>query len=527
MMHNIVLQGLLHDIGKLIRRAILAARNLVGDYRELENYFMDALNRKIDELVDISGIYEVSEDIVNVARDIIRGLLDGIKDEVLEKRDIKFLSHDRIYSIFVGVIEEYLAKLGLKLSETIDGVVRIADYFSAGERSIKGGRIESFLQEMLQANDWNMPYVSPLWILKSVNTNDLEKILREFLRTADLSHLQKLVNRIKGERLFMVPKPLCWNLMSRWSKAEPIEYSMQHFSRELLLKVSKSYIDLFLEFIIDFASLLSLVERDAIDVKGFINTLIELLKRIMLFVPAATYDSIMPDTSLYAHSVSVAALVSAFLQSGGDYRFRLLLVDIRGIQKFIAQIKRNDNASKIMRGKSTLIELIVDSIASKIISDLNLTDANIVIRSGGTVLIIVPANINADSIDRIIREINEKYKGLLIVYYALSDEVYTKPDIREIFVENIKTSKGTISHAIISLARNALKYRSRLRALWKPMETSIENLQNKERPKIHGYYPRYSRFTCGYIFPAIQIVNRCFPEKGHDPVMTSAFCIFF
>ena len=50
---------------------------------------------------------------------------------------------------------------------------------------------------------------------------------------------------------------------------------------------------------------------------------------------------------------------------------------------------------------------------------------------------------------------------------------------------------------------------------------------NKERPKIHGYHPRYSRFTCGYIFPAIQIVNRCFPEKGHDPVMTSAFCIFF
>jgi CRISPR-associated protein Csm1 len=145
----------------------------------------------------------------------------------------------------------------------------------------------------------------------------------------------------------------------------------------------------------------------------------ELLKKYTTFAPSAAGR----DVSLYEHLRMTSALATSLYHyskekelSFGDNEqcYMLIYGGMSGIQRFIYRISSPQDAqkgmSKRLRGRSLYLNLINDAIATRIVHDLNLTEANIVSCGGGHFLIIAP---NTDSarkkLDKISKEVNERF----------------------------------------------------------------------------------------------------------------------
>jgi len=115
----------------------------------------------------------------------------------------------------------------------------------------------------------------------------------------------------------------------------------------------------------------------------------------------------------------------------------LIYGGMSGIQRFIYRISSPQDAqkgmSKRLRGRSLYLNLINDAIATKIIHDLNLTEANILYCGGGHFLIIAP---NTDSarkkLDKIGKEVNERFieQFNAELYLVLSTKSCSGADLR-------------------------------------------------------------------------------------------------
>ena len=149
------------------------------------------------------------------------------------------------------------------------------------------------------------------------------------------------------------------------------------------------------------------------------TSLLSLLKKYTTFAPSAAGR----DVSLYEHLRMTSALATSLyhyskekeLSFDDDEQCYLLIYGgMSGIQRFIYRISSPQDAqkgmSKRLRGRSLYLNLINDAIATRIIHDLNLTEANIVSCGGGHFLIIAP---NTDSarkkLDKIGKEVNERF----------------------------------------------------------------------------------------------------------------------
>jgi len=132
------------------------------------------------------------------------------------------------------------------------------------------------------------------------------------------------------------------------------------------------------------------------------------------YVPSAIYVSV-PDIPLYDHLKTTAAIALCKYRSSMDEKYLLIMGDLSGIQNFIfynlkgGEAQRVDEkATKRMRGRSFLINLMIDSAVKYIVEKLDLYEFNVLWQSGGNFLILAPNEENVeDKLEEIRKNINE------------------------------------------------------------------------------------------------------------------------
>ena len=169
----------------------------------------------------------------------------------------------------------------------------------------------------------------------------------------------------------------------------------------------------------------------------FIN-LLDLLKKYTWSLPSDTQKNIC-DISLFDHLKTTSAIALAsynyHTETNGslenttqesikkdkiENHFLLIGGDISGIQKYIYALENTDKTSKRLRSRSFFIKLLSDVGAYKIVKDLNLTPANIIISSGGKFYILAQNTENSlEQVAKIKKEINNflyrEYQGDLFL----------------------------------------------------------------------------------------------------------------
>lgn len=123
--------------------------------------------------------------------------------------------------------------------------------------------------------------------------------------------------------------------------------------------------------------------------QGLIETAYHLLLRHAAFIPAASIEGgvvAIPD-----HAKVVAAMATCIHQAGQDAKQPFLLVggDLSGIQTFLYDII-SKNASKLLKGRSFYLQLLIDSILDELLQALGLSSLHVVYASGGGFFLLVP-----------------------------------------------------------------------------------------------------------------------------------------
>ena len=141
----------------------------------------------------------------------------------------------------------------------------------------------------------------------------------------------------------------------------------------------------------------------------YIDSFFSLLEACLSYVPSSTNLDEVADISLYDHSKLTAAIASCIYEyleeaSIQDYHktlyrqasdfyhlpvFRLLKIDISGIQNFIYTI-RDQKASKMLRSRSFYLELILENLIDELIEQADLSRANLLYSGGGNAYVLLP-----------------------------------------------------------------------------------------------------------------------------------------
>jgi len=135
------------------------------------------------------------------------------------------------------------------------------------------------------------------------------------------------------------------------------------------------------------------------------------LKKYCWCVPSDAWTS-HPDISLFDHSRITAALTGCLSQSEGREEFLLISGDISGIQSFIHDVQQPESSrpgtAKRLRGRSTWLSLLSDSLAYGLAKRLNLSWPNIIWSGGGHCILVAPATEEAKStIHRFDRDVQQ------------------------------------------------------------------------------------------------------------------------
>lgn len=154
--------------------------------------------------------------------------------------------------------------------------------------------------------------------------------------------------------------------------------------------------------------------------KAYIDSLLEIIESSFAYVPSSTLTTELADISLYDHSkitAAVASCISEYLDATNitDYKmalmehekdflakkaFLMFSCDFSGIQKFIFNTTQK-GALKSLRSRSFFLELLMEHMCDEIVSNCQVSRANIIYSGGGHSYILLP---NTDDTNRFIRE---------------------------------------------------------------------------------------------------------------------------
>ncbi len=249
--------------------------------------------------------------------------------------------------------------------------------------------------------------------------------LQEFLERVERSDTEALRSILGGEYWHPV-RPLRWREPSR-AEELPALYGA-HGYREVVVDYTSVA-----------ASLLAGLYRLRAATRSLgssldtVRSLLGVLRRSLLLVPSSIRKGssrlALPEISLYAHSRVVAGFASAIAatrRSPGCYR--LVLLDINGIQRYIIRHRVVSAAVKAFRGRSLLVELAQRAAANFVLSRLGLTWSSVYTYEGGTVSIIAPC---AEKLGEVLAELEERFSeefgGYLGVTAVASRELEVGP----------------------------------------------------------------------------------------------------
>ncbi len=249
--------------------------------------------------------------------------------------------------------------------------------------------------------------------------------LQEFLERVERSDTAALRSILGGNHWHPV-RPLRWKEPSR---AEEIS----------ALYGARGYREAIVDYTSVAASLLAGLYRLRAATRSLgnrldtVRSLLGVLRRSLLLVPSSIRKGssglALPEISLYAHSRVVAGFASAIAATGRSPGcYRLVLLDINGIQRYITRHRVVSAAVKAFRGRSLLVELAQRAAANFVLSRLGLAWSSVYTYEGGTVSIIAPCT---EKLEEVLGELEERFSeefgGYLGVTAVASRELEVGP----------------------------------------------------------------------------------------------------
>lgn len=177
------------------------------------------------------------------------------------------------------------------------------------------------------------------------------------------------------------------------------------------------------------------------DPAAFEEAVLSLSERFLWSVPSSTVDQ--PDVSLHDHSHAVAAFASALfrfhasrgtlsdptaLQDRTLRGFRFVVGDLSGLQSTLFRLQSEGvkGLNKTLRGRSMRFQLIADACVRETLRAFGMPMSAALQKAGGRFLVLVP---DLDEADEILKELRarfdtwfvEQYSGDLALGLALSD----------------------------------------------------------------------------------------------------------
>jgi len=387
-LYNLSIYALLHDIGKPIlrfaRRYSLEKTKLgvVADRAKeaVESMFAEGIeaiaSKRHDEISERVANYMLRVSLDEKDKKYFNFIISAADALAASERGLEPARHDFMVGVQRAVAEEVKARAGLPYSYSHEYVPML----SATWLLLKTGYINSVGLQNISAG------TSGRWSGVNARREAAEKVfypLQDAIERGDSEAVTKalvnMVTELAQEPLWIPVRPLL--------PREVVElraYSL----REAMENTSYSEVVLLLLHMLKKAR--SVYSSSPSTTRGFVDTVESILKATTTLVPSAIYWSLVPDISLYSHSKLVTALATAS-QLGREGRLRLLVIDANNIQGFIAAPVKAAAASRVMRGRSLLLELLLDAL-----SDYTLTlfggmpQANVLVSEGGTIDILVP-----------------------------------------------------------------------------------------------------------------------------------------
>ena len=370
----------------------------------------------------------------------VRSEVASLVEQVVGKsiRDVARMGHEDISISIVNWLLGYA--LHRKAREVLADLLSRADPLAAAERGyevayrkcldklLKIDLLHAISRELQAPYNYHIaPLLSTLWIALLTGYQDhvgvnayakgisgkwssdkaierlyrlLEKLLR-FIEECNVDGIKaenvELLRRLVGEEIWFPVKPLTSESLEEL-RGLKYEDAVRESSYGDVVEVLLNHLAVVKDV---YGSTLASVPRSLVD------TILAVLRTSLLLVPSSVFATIVPDISLYSHSKVVAAYAASEVL-GGVKRYRLLVVDANGIQQFVSAPVKAAAASRILRGRSLLVELALDSLVHYTLQVFGgLPLANVVVSEGGTVEVIVPDRDVENAIDMVRRVADE------------------------------------------------------------------------------------------------------------------------
>ncbi len=291
-----------------------------------------------------------------------------------------------------------------KFEQRCTGNTKKQQHQYLGTELISSGRfIDLFANIVGTAN------IEPLKNIISEHHNQQAKSLTRFVREADrLSASEREdfdSSEEPGER--WTHKHLC-SLFSKIGLLSQVPVEPRYYKQSLITKSydiiiptieseskSKDYVfaeSAFTDFINDLEAVLKIYREDS-DFDTVINLLLILFEKYLWCIPDFTGNE-FTDISLYNHLKDTAAFSHAIYltRKAGENstNLNLLIGDLPGIQSYIFNSVYKKPA-KILRGRSIFVQVLTRNFATKFLTKLGLSEANLIMHAGGKFYILAPA----------------------------------------------------------------------------------------------------------------------------------------
>jgi len=222
-----------------------------------------------------------------------------------------------------------------------------------------------------------------------------------------------------------------------------------------------------------------------------VRSLLGILRRSLLLVPSSIRKGssglTLPEISLYAHSRVVAGFASAIAARGRSPGcYRLVLLDINGIQRYITRHRVVSAAVKAFRGRSLLVELAQRAAANFVLSRLGLTWSSVYTYEGGTVSIIAPC---IEGLEEVLGELEERFSeefgGFLGVTAVASRELEIRPSMYSSRYRFRPEDKDSFAHVLAETQRmlSARKLKKPVVEQLGPEELEYDPLVEENTPR--------------------------------------------
>ncbi len=229
---------------------------------------------------------------------------------------------------------------------------------------------------------------------------------------------------------------------------------------------------------------------------SFIENLLLLMQRY-LWCLTCSYQSDLPDVSLYDQSRMTAALASALAEGPeGDQVALLVGGDLSGVQRFIYTITAR-GATSSLRGRSFYLQLLTEACVRFLLRKLGLPASSLIYAGGGNFYFLAPTYADLAPL--------REYISSVLLYHH-SGDLYLAVD--SLLLREQDFFQGKIANRWQDLANKLNKTK------FQPFAESPDRLSDVFTPQGHGGNEDLQCQVCGLEHPDTKLVKRGSDEEG-------------